>query len=275
MRALQRAGHRSATSATASTTRRRLRRGRRRHLGRRGRRRRPRERRHHPLKRDLDVLRTGVENGRRTFANTLKYISITTSANFGNMVSMALAAPLLPFLPLLPKQILLNNFFSDVPSMAISTDQVDPERVASRSAGTSGLVRRFMIIFGLVSSAFDLITFGVLLKMFHAGELLFHTGWFMVSLITQMVVVLVLRTRRLAVQSRPSTMLMVAMAAVFLAAIALPMCSHYARDFELVPLSLSQLGSLIGIVIAYLGATELLKHWFYRHLTGRGSRHRD
>ncbi len=227
------------------------------------------------LKPDLEVLCQGVENGRRTFANTLKYVSIAISSNFGNMVSMAVATPILPFLPLLPKQILLNNFLADLPALAISTDRVDPERLRQPQRWDVGFVRRFMIIFGLGSSVFDFITFGVLLKIFHAGELLFHTGWFTVSLITQMVVVLVLRTRRLAVQSRPSTMLMVAMAAVFLAAIALPYVQPLARDFELVPLSLSQLGSLIGIVIAYLGATELLKHWFYRHLTGRRSRHRD
>ena len=120
------------------------------------------------LRRDLDVLRTGVEDGRRTFANTLKYISITTSANFGNMVSMALATPLLPFLPLAAKQILLNNFLSDVPSIAISSDNVDPERVSRPQRWNIKDIRRFMIVFGLISSVFDLLTFAVLLLVFHA-----------------------------------------------------------------------------------------------------------
>ena len=120
------------------------------------------------LSRDLDVLRSGVEDGRRTFANTLKYISITTSANFGNMVSMALATPLLPFLPLAAKQILLNNFLSDVPSIAISSDNVDPDRVARPQRWNIKEIRRFMIVFGLISSVFDLLTFAVLLLVFHA-----------------------------------------------------------------------------------------------------------
>jgi Mg2+-importing ATPase len=114
------------------------------------------------LKRDLDVLRRGVEDGRRTFANTLKYISITTSANFGNMVSMALAAPLLPFLPLAAKQILLNNFLSDLPSIAISTDNVEAEAVRRAQRWQIRDVQRFMLVFGLISSLFDLLTFAIL-----------------------------------------------------------------------------------------------------------------
>src|SRR5690606_15590410 len=113
------------------------------------------------LRPDLDVLRRGVEEGRRTFANTLKYINITTSANFGNMVSMALATPLLPFLPLVAKQILLNNFLSDIPSIAVSTDNVDRERIERAQRWNIHDVRRFMIVFGLASSAFDLLAFAV------------------------------------------------------------------------------------------------------------------
>ena len=112
------------------------------------------------LRPDLDVLCQGVEDGRRTFANTLKYIGITTSANFGNMVSMALAAPLLPFLPLAAKQILLNNFLSDLPSIAISTDHVDADRLATAQHWDVHDLRRFMLVFGLISTVFDLLTFG-------------------------------------------------------------------------------------------------------------------
>ncbi len=135
------------------------------------------------LRPDLDVLRRGVDDGRRTFANTLKYIAITTSANFGNMVSMALATPLLPFLPLAAKQILLNNFLSDLPSMAISTDSVDAERVTRAQRWDVAEIKRFMIVFGLISTVFDLLTFLVLLHVFDASESIFQTGWFVVSLL--------------------------------------------------------------------------------------------
>ena len=174
------------------------------------------------LKRDLDVLRTGVEDGRRTFANTLKYISITTSANFGNMVSMAIAAPLLPFLPLVAKQILLNNFLSDVPSMAISTDRVDPERVTHPQRWDIAQVRRYMIVFGLVSSIFDLLTFAALLLLFRAGEATFQTTWFVVSLLTELGVVLILRTRGPAWRSRPSALLLWTTVAATAFALAVP-----------------------------------------------------
>lgn len=160
------------------------------------------------LSRDLDVLRTGVEDGRRTFANTLKYISITTSANFGNMISMALATPLLPFLPLAAKQILLNNFLSDVPSIAISSDNVDPERVIRPQRWNVKEIQKFMIVFGMISSVFDLLTFGFLLYVFHAGQAVFQTTWFMISLLTELAVVLVLRTRKPAFHSRPSRLLL-------------------------------------------------------------------
>jgi len=125
------------------------------------------------LSRDLDVLRLGIVDGRRTFANTLKYISIAVSANFGNMVSMALAAPMLPFLPLAAKQTLLNNFLSDLPSIAIASDKVDPDRLLNPQRWDMNDIRHFMIVFGLISSIFDLATFVVLLLVFEAGESLF------------------------------------------------------------------------------------------------------
>ena len=160
------------------------------------------------LRPDLDVLRRGVDDGRRTFANTLKYIAITTSANFGNMVSMALATPLLPFLPLAAKQILLNNFLSDLPSIAISTDSVDAERVARAQRWDVVEVRRFMIVFGLISTVFDLLTFFVLLRVFDATESIFQTGWFVVSLLTELAVLLVLRTHGPALRSVPGRLLL-------------------------------------------------------------------
>jgi Mg2+-importing ATPase len=216
------------------------------------------------LKRDLDVLRTGVEDGRRTFANTLKYISITTSANFGNMVSMAIAAPLLPFLPLVAKQILLNNFLSDVPSMAISTDRVDAERVTHPQRWDITQVRRYMIVFGLVSSIFDLLTFAALLLLFRAGEATFQTTWFVVSLLTELGVVLVLRTRGPAWRSRPSALLLWTTVAATVFALAVPFFGSWSRLFGFVPLSTVEIGTVVGIVTAYLGATEATKRWFFR-----------
>jgi Mg2+-importing ATPase len=216
------------------------------------------------LKRDLDVLRTGVEDGRRTFANTLKYIRITTSANFGNMVSMALAAPLLPFLPLVAKQILLNNFLSDVPSMAISTDRVDPERVTHPQRWDIREVRRYMIVFGLVSSIFDLLTFAALLLLFRAGEATFQTTWFVVSLLTELGVVLILRTRGPAWRSRPSALLLWTTVAATVFALAVPFFGPGSRLFGFVPLSPMEMGAVVGIVTAYLAATEATKRWFFR-----------
>ena len=130
------------------------------------------------VQRDLDILLRGVDDGRKTFANTMKYISVTTSANFGNMISMAFASLFLPFLPLLASQILLNNFLSDVPSLAIATDNVDPDQTVSPRHWDIGFVRRFMFAFGLVSSVFDFVTFGFLILIVQASAGVFQTAWF-------------------------------------------------------------------------------------------------
>ena len=216
------------------------------------------------LKSDLGVLRTGVEEGRRTFANTLKYISITTSANFGNMVSMALATPLLPFLPLAAKQILLNNFLSDLPSIAISTDRVDREHIARVQRWDVREVRRFMIVFGLLSSAFDLLTFFVLLKLFGVGESLFQTSWFVVSLLTELVVVLVLRTRNASWRSTPSPLLLGATIAVSAGALVLPYLPGVDSAFGFVAPDADLLTALLLIVFGYVLSTEAAKRLFFR-----------
>jgi Mg2+-importing ATPase len=222
------------------------------------------------LRPDLGLLERGIGEGRRTFANTLKYIQITTSANFGNMVSMALATPLLPFLPLTATQILLNNFLSDLPSMAISTDRVDADRLRSAQRWDMAEVRRFMIVFGLVSSVFDLLTFALLLKVFHAGPALFHSGWFVVSLLTELAVVVVLRTRRASWRSRPGAWLAWTTLGVAALAIALPYLPPAAALFGFEPMPLSLLASLIGLLAAYVVATEATKHWFWRGRRRRG-----
>ncbi len=155
------------------------------------------------LKRDLGVLRAGIEEGRRTFANTLKYVFTTTSANFGNMFSMAGASLFLPFLPLLAKQILLNNFLSDFPAMGIASDSVDEDMVERPHRWNIRFIRDFMIIFGLVSSVFDYLTFGMLLFVVRASPEQFRTGWFIESLLTELVIALVVRTRGPFFRSRP------------------------------------------------------------------------
>jgi Mg2+-importing ATPase len=214
------------------------------------------------LKRDLDVLRRGVEDGRRTFSNTLKYICITTSANFGNMVSMALATPLLPFLPLAAKQILLNNFLSDLPSIAISTDNVDFETVTRPQRWQIKDVQRFMIVFGLISSVFDLVTFATLLLVFHADEATFQTTWFIISLLTELAVVLVLRTRGPAFRSRPSRLLLWSTVSVGAVTLAIPFLGSPTSAFGFVPLSAPEMLAVLVIVSGYIAATETAKAWF-------------
>jgi len=216
------------------------------------------------LKPDLDVLRQGVDDGRRTFANTLKYIAITTSANFGNMVSMALAVPLLPFLPLAAKQILLNNFLSDLPSISISTDNVDADRLARAQRWNVAEIRRFMIVFGLISTAFDLLTFFVLLNVFDSTEPLFQTAWFVVSVLTELAVLLVLRTHGPALRSAPGRLLMWATVAVATLAVAAPFIRPFAAIFGFSALPWPMLGAMLAIVAGYVVATEMAKLWFYR-----------
>ena len=217
------------------------------------------------LRRDLGIIRQGVQEGRRTYANTLKYICITTSANFGNMVSMALAAPLLPFLPLLAKQILLNNFLSDLPVMAISGDQVDAERVSTAQRWDLGEIQRFMIVFGLISSAFDVLSFALLLLVFKADAGIFQTAWFVISLMTELAVLLVLRTRGPAWRSRPGTVLLGLTVAVAATAVALPYMGVFAAGFGFVALPLHLLAGLLMIVLLYAGATEAAKLWLFRN----------
>jgi len=210
------------------------------------------------LEKSLAVLIAGVEAGRRAFANTLKYVCITTSANFGNMVSMALASFLVPFLPLLPQQILLNNVLSDLPAMAIATDRLDPELVAVPRRWNTGAIRRFMIAFGLVSSAFDLATFAGL-RLAGATPAQFRSAWFLESLLTELAILLVIRTRRPLIRSRASApMLWGAAAAITIAALVLGW-PPLAVPLGFVALSPPLLLLLVAIVAAYTLASELTK----------------
>jgi Mg2+-importing ATPase len=155
------------------------------------------------------VLADGVIEGRRIFTNTIKYVLMGTSSNFGNMLSAAGASLFLPFLPMLPTQILLNNLLYDLSELAIPTDRVDAELLERPARWDNRLIRRFMAVFGPISSLYDFATFAVMLVVFHAGEAMFHTGWFVESLATQSLVILVIRTRRVPFfRSRPSGLLL-------------------------------------------------------------------
>ncbi len=225
------------------------------------------------MRHDLGVLARGVRNGRITFANTLKYIYITTSANFGNMFSMAGASFFMPFLPLLPKQILLNNFLSDLPALTIATDSVDPEQVSLPRRLDHHFIRRFMIAFGLVSSVFDYLTFGALLIVFRATEAQFQTGWFIESLMTELFIVMVIRTHRPFFRSKPGRILAIATLLVAATTITLPYTA-LGKIFGLVPLPWHIMLTLIGITTLYLLASELVKRLMFARLTQADSRSR-
>lgn len=212
------------------------------------------------LDKSLAVVSEGVALGRQTFANTLKYIRVTTSANFGNMLSMAVAAAFLPFLPLLPRQILLLNFLSDIPGMAIAGDAVDAEQLRAPRAWNLRSIRDFMITYGLVSSAFDVATFVVLRIGFEAGATLFRSAWFVESTLTELAVMLVLRTNRVCFRSRPGPGLLGATVAIAGLTIALPY-SFLAEPLGLTGVPARILVTVVGLVGLYVMANEVTKRW--------------
>jgi len=216
------------------------------------------------LEKDLNVLADGVVGGRRIFANTIKYVLMGTSSNFGNMFSAAGASIFLAFLPMLPSQILLNNLMYDTSQLAIPTDEVDPELVAQPTRWDLGFIRKFMLFFGPLSSIFDFVTFGIMLWVFHAGPVLFHTGWFVESLATQTLVIFVIRTRRIPFfRSRPSVPLLLAAFAVVIAGAVLPFTPlGHVLGFR--PLPGLFFLALAAIVVCYLVLIEVGKYWFYR-----------
>ncbi|MFI5136456.1 MAG: magnesium-translocating P-type ATPase [Sphingobacteriales bacterium] len=218
------------------------------------------------LSRDLDVLSNGIIEGRKTFTNTMKYIFMATSANFGNMFSMAGASLFMPFLPLLPKQILLTNLLTDFPEMAIATDRVDQINIQSPQHWDLKFIRRFMIIFGLLSSVFDYLTFGVLVFVFHAKEKAFQTGWFIESVISATLIVLVVRTRLPFFKSLPGKYLSIATAFILVFVLVLPL-TPMSLWFGFVQLPVSFYGWILMIVICYILSAELAKHWFYKKIS--------
>lgn len=215
------------------------------------------------LRHDLDVLVEGVRQGRATFANTLKYVFLATSANFGNMFSMAGASLFLSYFPLLPRQILLTNFLTDLPEMTIARDRVDDALIQAPQRWDIGLIQRFMIVFGILSSVFDYITFGVLLLILGAGMNEFRTGWFVESVVSACAVVLVVRSREPVWKSRPGAALLTTTLLVIAATIALPYTpAAPLLGFE--PLPASFLLPLLLIVTAYAAAAEWTKQVFFR-----------
>jgi Mg2+-importing ATPase len=214
------------------------------------------------LQHDLMVLTRAIDEGRRVFANTLKYVFTTTSANFGNMISMAALSLVVPFLPLLPKQILLNNFLSDLPAMAIPGDHVDAEAIARPRRWDTAAIRNFMLVFGFASSAFDLLTFVLLLGVLHVPAAEFRTAWFVESLLTEVAILLVVRTQRPLWRSAPAPALLAASGAAAAIALALPYLPLAQNLFDFVALDFSLLGILIAITLAYVAANELIKQAF-------------
>jgi Mg2+-importing ATPase len=220
------------------------------------------------LEKDLGVLAEGVLEGRRTFANTVKYVLMATSSNFGNMFSAAGASLFLKFLPMLPTQILLNNFLYDVSELTIPTDEVDEELTRRPAHWDIGTIGRFMVVFGPASSLYDFLTFGLMLWVFNAGESKFQSGWFVESLCTQTLVVFVLRTHRVPFwRSRPSWPLLMTTLTCVATAVAFPY-SPLAGPLGFESLPPGFLVALLGVVVTYLFIVELAKRWFYARWPG-------
>lgn len=215
------------------------------------------------LSQDLGVLTNGIVEGRKTFTNTMKYIFMATSANFGNMFSMAGASLFLPFLPLLPKQILLTNLLTDFPEMAIATDRVDDLNIQEPQRWDISFIRKFMIVFGLLSSVFDFLMFGILLFIFHAKEKEFQTAWFIESVISATLIVLVVRTRLPFFKSLPGKYLSIATAVIVLFVLILPF-TPISDWFDFVKLPFMIYIWMFLLIATYIISAELVKHKFYK-----------
>ena len=217
------------------------------------------------MEQDLGVLHAGVLEGRRTFGNIMKYIMMGTSSNFGNMFSMAGASLFLPFLPMLPVQILLNNLLYDLSEVPIPLDNVDEDYLVKPRQWDMAFIRNFMLVVGPVSSIFDFSVFFILLRVFHAGPALFHTGWFIESMATQVLVIFVIRTRRNPFRSRPNAWIVATALATVAVAVVLPY-TPFGVHLGFVPPPAAFFLVLTGILIAYLLMVEWVKQLFFRHL---------
>jgi Mg2+-importing ATPase len=220
------------------------------------------------MERSLSVLHRGIIEGRKAFGNVMKYLLMGTSSNFGNMFSMAGASLFLPFLPMLPTQILLNNFLYDLAQVTIPTDRTDPTFIRKPHRWDIKLIRDFMLVIGPISSIYDFLTFFILIYFFRASEEFFHTGWFVESLATQTLVVFVIRTAGNPLKSRPSRALASTVIAVVLAGIILPF-SPLARVLGFVALPFSFIVFLVLAVVTYLLIVEFVKRKLMRRLSAR------
>jgi Mg2+-importing ATPase len=215
------------------------------------------------MQQDLAVLHQGIVQGRTTFANTLKYVFMATSANFGNMFSMAGASLFLSFLPMLPKQILFINFLTDLPEMTIASDNVDPVLVQQPHHWNIAFIRRFMAVFGPLSSVFDYLTFAVLMWVFSANAETFRTGWFVESVLSATLVVFAVRTRLPFRHSRPSRAMLGMTALVAVIVLAVPY-TPVADVIGFKALSLPLQVVMVGLALTYFASAEAAKRWFYR-----------
>ena len=216
------------------------------------------------MEKDLSVLIDGIREGRKTFANTLKYIFINTGSTFGNMFSVAFASLILPFLPMLPKQILLMNFITSFPYLSVASDNVDQEQLARPGKWDLKFIRNFMVIFGIHSSLFDIITFLTLMYVLKVKESSFQTGWFIESVITELFILFIIRTHHNFFKSKPGKWLFILSVIGLILTVWLPFIPFFATKISLVPLSFFQVGAMLLIVTAYIITADILKVWFFK-----------
>ena len=218
------------------------------------------------MEKDLSVIIDGIKEGRKTFANTLKYIFINTGSTFGNMFSMAIASLVLPFLPMLPKQILLTNFLTDFPYLSIASDNVDEEQLSKPGKWDIKFIRNYMLIFGLHSSIFDVITFLSLYFILKVQESAFQTGWFIESILTELFILFIIRTHKNFFKSKPNAILLILSVLGLFVTILLPY-SPLNKELGLFPLSTIQLSAMLLIVFCYVTTADLLKKWYFNKHT--------
>lgn len=216
------------------------------------------------MEKDLSVLVDGIREGRKTFSNTLKYIFISTGSTFGNMCSVAIASLILPFLPMLPKQILLTNFITDFPYLTVASDNVDEEQLEKPGKWDIKLIRRYMLVFGIHSSLFDITTFLMLLYVLKVKESTFQTGWFIESVLSELFILFIIRTHKNFFKSMPGKYLFILSIIGFIITITLPYIPFFATETGLIPLSLFQIGAMLLIVFFYIITADILKVWFFR-----------
>lgn len=215
------------------------------------------------MEKDLSVLVDGIKEGRKTFANTLKYIYINTGSTFGNMCSVAVASLILPFLPMLPKQILLTNFITDFPYLTVASDNVDEDQLSKPQKWDLKLIRNYMVVFGVHSSLFDIITFLILLYGFQLKESSFQTGWFIESVLSELFILFIIRTHKNFFKSKPTNSLFILSIIGLILTISLPYLP-FADDIGLVPLPFTYLVSMLLIVVVYIVTADILKVWFFK-----------